>query len=80
MARYEKHYNIAERTLANLLSIPNLTNTIENQILFERAQVTWFSNKDMGKSMIRHLLDNCQDDTAYVVVFEIITNILYLIF
>lgn len=60
-ARNEKHNKIALRILENL-SLSERYSSMENQILFEKAQLTWLYNKDFAMSTLRHLLNDCQAD------------------
>lgn len=67
LGRLEGNYNISTSILANLHQLSNLTHNDKLNIIFEEAQLCWAKgDKQMGKQMLRKLLNVNEIDERYV--------------
>lgn len=50
----------------DLSFLSDLTEDVKAHLMLEDAQISWISDKKMGRYILRHLLDNSNKDKRFV--------------
>lgn len=69
LARSEGFFNIGKRAIMDVSFLSDLTDTVKGHLMLEDAQISWISDKKMGRYILRHLLDNSNDDKRFLFAF-----------